>query len=353
MIAVDQSGPLPDIASDHPAGPNLEFDPDFVELERLSQGKPEQQYGSTIVPAEDPDWKAVEAAAAALSERTYDLRVLSHLALARLQRGGITGYAAVLEVILHMLEDRWASVHPQLDPEDDDDPMLRSNALLSLGHPTRVLRVLRTMPLARSERAGSVTWRDIAMANGSIEVPDGAAKPADAVIAAAFRETDPVAFAQLQAVMETIVATTTAIPAAFDTNAGFGTGPDFTDLNKLAREIAAIMASRQQTQAQAADEIADEEPGRDGAEAIAPNAAPRSAPVFTIATMSAPTTRADAMRLLELVIEFYERHEPSSPLPLLVARARRLADLGFMDILRDLAPDGLSQAERVVGTAEQ
>ena len=59
------------------------------------------------------------------------------------------------------------------------------------------------------------------------------------------------------------------------------------------------------------------------------------------------------MRLLDLVIEFYARNEPSSPLPLLIARARRLAELGFMDILRDMAPDGLSQAERIAGTSNE
>ena len=69
--------------------------------------------------------------------------------------------------------------------------------------------------------------------------------------------------------------------------------------------------------------------------------------------MSAPTNRADALRLLDLVIEFYERFEPSSPLPLLIGRARRLADLSFMDILRDMAPEGLSQAERIAGTADK
>ena len=274
---------------------------------------------------------------------------MAHLAVARLHRQGVAAYAAMLEVIQHMLEDRWESVHPQLDPDDDNDPTLRANALLSLGDPVRVLRVLRTMPLARSERGGSVSWRDLAIANGTIEAPDGTTKLTDAVISAAFRESDPVALAQLRATVGTIVACTTAIPAAFDSNAGIGTGPDFNDLGKLAREIAAIMVSHQSAQPPAMDQ-AVEEVEADTTETAAPSAPSRSAPVFNIATMSAPTNRADALRLLDLVIEFYARHEPSSPLPLLIARARRLADLGFMDILRDMAPDGLSQAEQIAGT---
>ena len=40
----------------------------------------------------------------------------------------------------------------------------------------------------------------------------------------------------------------------------------------------------------------------------------------------------------------------SSPLPLLIDRAKRLAPMPFLDILRDLAPDGLAQAQTIAGT---
>jgi len=65
------------------------------------------------------------------------------------------------------------------------------------------------------------------------------------------------------------------------------------------------------------------------------------------------TKRADAIRLLDLVLEYYERYEPSSPLPLLVDRARRLADKNFIDILRDLAPDGVTQAQFISGARDE
>ena len=70
------------------------------------------------------------------------------------------------------------------------------------------------------------------------------------------------------------------------------------------------------------------------------------------ASLGPVTTRAEALRLLDLVLTYYERYEPSSPLPLLIGRARRLADKDFMDILRDLAPDGLNQARLIAGASE-
>jgi type VI secretion system protein ImpA len=58
------------------------------------------------------------------------------------------------------------------------------------------------------------------------------------------------------------------------------------------------------------------------------------------------------MLLLDLVRAYYERYEPSSPLPLLLNRVRRLADMSFIDILRDIAPDGLHQAQIVIGAGD-
>ncbi len=352
MAPLDSTDQLPDISGDQPAGENLEFDASFAELERLAQGKPEQQYGSTIVPAEDPDWKEVVASATALLARSYDLRILAHLAVGRLHRDGLGGYASVLVLVRQLLETRWAEVHPQLDPEDDDDPTLRANALLRLAQPVGVIRFLRDLPLARSARAGTVSWRDISVASGALEVPEDTPKMSDAVITAAFHETDPAALAALREALASAHGSSVAIPAAFDANAGHGTGPDFTDLTKLLRDMEQMVDRH----ARAAPAQADAEPaaeevagaGQPGAVAAAPV---RAAPVMSIATMGPPTNRADALRLLDLVVEFYERQEPSSPLPLLIARARRLAEMGFMDILRDMAPDGVSQAERIAGTA--
>jgi type VI secretion system protein ImpA len=54
---------------------------------------------------------------------------------------------------------------------------------------------------------------------------------------------------------------------------------------------------------------------------------------------------------LDKVIRYYQAEEPSSPVPLLLMRAKRLVSLGFMDILRDLAPDALAQAANVTGVS--
>jgi type VI secretion system protein ImpA len=348
MAPLDGDFLLHDVAADDPVGPNLEFDADFGALERAAQGKPEQQFGATIIPAEDPDWKAVDALATGLLERTRDLRILSHLAVARLHLSGLPAFARIVAVIRQLLDERWDSVHPQLDPEDDNDPTLRANALLRLGEPLRVLRVLKDLPLAASLRAGRVAWRDVAILNGVLEPEEGRPKLNEASVRAAFVETDQGRLAALRGAVAGAVADTVAIPAAFDRHAGPATGPDLTELTKMLRELQRVAERYAPPEIAAAEEI----PGVEEAPAVADASA--AAPVRnagTAASLGAVTTRADAMLLLDLVLAYYERYEPSSPLPLLIGRARRLADKPFMDILQDLAPDGLNQARNIAGAA--
>jgi len=284
--------------------------------------------------------------------RTCDLRVFAQLAVARLQREGVAGYAETLTSIRQVLETRWALVHPQLDPEDDNDPTLRGNALLAIAEPVRVIRFLRYMPLARSARAGTVSWRDISIANGVVEVDDGTTKLTEAVISAAFRESDPGVLATLRESLVSCAASAVAIPAVFDAEAGYGTGPELADLIKLLRDMQRMIDTYHVASGENAIDASVEAVANDQDNPSLAMDGPRLRGAVNITSLGSIKTRADAVRLMDLVIEYYERNEPSSPLPLLIARARRLADKGFMDLLRDLAPDGVGQAERIAGPSE-
>jgi len=60
------------------------------------------------------------------------------------------------------------------------------------------------------------------------------------------------------------------------------------------------------------------------------------------------SSRQDAIRAIVAAVLFFRKYEPSSPVPILLERARRLVSKGFMEVLEDIAPDGLAQA-RIVG----
>ncbi len=63
-------------------------------------------------------------------------------------------------------------------------------------------------------------------------------------------------------------------------------------------------------------------------------------------------SRDDAIRVLDKVCDYFLRHEPSSPVPLLLRRARRLVSKNFMEIMRDMAPEGLPQVEKIRGEGD-
>jgi type VI secretion system protein ImpA len=56
--------------------------------------------------------------------------------------------------------------------------------------------------------------------------------------------------------------------------------------------------------------------------------------------------------LLDKICQFYARFEPSSPVPLMIKRAARLAEMDFMQIMQDLSPDAISQIRTITGEKE-
>jgi type VI secretion system protein ImpA len=57
--------------------------------------------------------------------------------------------------------------------------------------------------------------------------------------------------------------------------------------------------------------------------------------------------------MLEKISRYYERAEPSSPVPILMERARRLVHANFMELIEDLAPEGLTQVQAIRGKRDE
>ncbi|QER96145.1 hypothetical protein FLG15_20490 [Xanthomonas phaseoli pv. dieffenbachiae] len=54
---------LAPLGDDAPAGPDLEYDPEFLRLERESAIRAERALGESVIAAEEPDWDKVQALA--------------------------------------------------------------------------------------------------------------------------------------------------------------------------------------------------------------------------------------------------------------------------------------------------
>jgi type VI secretion system protein ImpA len=174
------------------------------------------------------------------------------------------------------------------------------------------------------------------------------------MIRSAFQDSDIPRLAELRAAALMANEQATAIAAMFDDYTGYGTGPDFAPLIRLLTEVVRDIDRYVVFPTTApADEPAEPvEPVSAPAPVADVRPAPNSDTGETI-RFAPVRTRAEVIRLLDLVCEYYERYEPSSPLPMLIERARRLVDKNFLEILRDLAPDGLPQAQTIIGSRDE
>jgi type VI secretion system protein ImpA len=60
-------------------------------------------------------------------------------------------------------------------------------------------------------------------------------------------------------------------------------------------------------------------------------------------------SRADVIRVLDKICEYYDRFEPASPVPIFMRRAKRLVTMNFMDLIKDLAPEAMQKIEVFTG----
>ena len=320
------------MGDENPSGDNLEYDEPFMALKIAAQPREERQKGDEVIAAEEPDFKKVISLASDILERSNDLRAACYLAHARLQVEGMEGFADVLAYVRRSLTEFWESCHPQLDPEDDNDPTMRVNAVRNLADPATVLRGLRLATMARSRTFGEISLRDILIAEGAIPAPAGVDIRDAATIAAAFRDSDPAELSSLLDSLRSAASDADGIVSRFDDKVP-GQGPDLGPLTKLLRTAikhveVATGAEDTEHEGDAPEEAADK-PAGGASGAIG---GPR-----------------DVIALLDRIMQYYERQEPSSPIPILLARAKRLVNADFMTIMRDLAPSGLENVNTVGG----
>ncbi|WLI89450.1 type VI secretion system protein TssA [Massilia sp. R2A-15] len=340
---IDVEALLREVEADAPCGPNLEYDPAFLELEQEAQGKPEVQYGATVMARVPPDWKVVRRLAAGLLERSRDLRVIAPMLRAATALEGVAGLASCMQLLARLLEERWDSVHPQLDPDDGMDPLLRINSLAALVDAGTVLREVKEAPLLMLPGLGPFSLRELEIANGEVEPPEGQQKLSMASVEAAIRDVEPERLAAAGKAMRIALDSAIEIEALLVRRVGSSQALNLEPLTRMLRRGRDFLDAANPAAAPAAD-------AQDGAAPAAASAP--GAPARAAAISGDIGSRDDVLRMLDKICNYYQQHEPSSPVPLLLARAKRLVPKNFFEILEDLAPDGMAQLTAVSGQRE-
>ena len=351
LNTVDVDNLLAALDSENPCGLDLEYDPLFIEMAEAAQGKPEQQFGDTVIPAEDPDWKQVRKKAISVLERTKDLRAVVYLANASLATTGLVDFRDCLLLIKGYVELFWNNFHPQLDPDDDDDPTMRINALIALCDQGSTLKLLNETPIVSAPIAGRFSRKDYLISTGDLTPPpEMETIPDAALVDAAFNE------APTDELKTTFLAVSQSIAIVEEVENRITESVDVTRTASLdslkveLRQIEAILDSRLSARGVSVEEtesLPDEE--GDGGDEESGDESKASEIAQPKGLSGEILDRQDVIRALDLICRYYDRFEPSSPIPLLINRAKRLASMSFVDILRNLAPEAVENAQLLAG----
>ncbi len=341
---IDNEALLEPTADTPPCGQDLTYDAEFIALESAASGKPEQQFGETVIPAEPPDWRDVERRASALLVRTKDARVAALLCRALTNTQGVRGMSAGIQLMAGLFARYWEDLHPL--PEDGDH-FMRMNAVASLNDVTGQLRELRQQDFVRLP-AGTISVRDAeAVARGN--TGEGGTRISldqlRVALAQAWQQGDE-SLRAWNAACEAL----RSLQTTFRDRLGASQLPDMDQLQPLLVALNDLVPHAPVGVADAGAAAVEE-----GAEALDGGTA------GTVAGQGAPAapvqprglrTRDDAMAQLLEVAAFLERTEPTNPAPLLIRRAAKLMGLSFIDILRELSPDSVAQVETITGGSQ-
>ncbi len=328
-----------------PSGENLEYDQAFIEMEIAATPGQEQQKGDEIIPGEEPVWREVVEKASEVIGRSHDLRAGAVMAAALLNTEGLPGLADGIGYVRALLDRYWDSCHPLLDADDDNDPTMRINAVKGLAANDTVIRSLRRVPLTESRQHGRLSLREIQVAYGELPAPQGQAGPDKTIVRAAFEDTAPERREAILAGAKAAYQHVRGIDAIFLKQTP-GYGPNLDELGKLLQIIIRIVGEFVETAEPVAEEPA---PGEEEAQMSEEAAAPRAASPRPSAAPGAIGSRDDVIAALDAIGRYYKDYEPSSPVPILLARARRLVKADFLEILKDLAPSGIDTVNMIGG----
>jgi type VI secretion system protein ImpA len=354
---------LAPIDQEHSIGLDRE-DSEVVALEQLAKPRKKQDFvNDTLVWTDlEPDWRAIEAMAVAILGRSRDLRAAVRLAQSAAALRGMPDFAAALAVVRGLVERHWNSMHPVLEPDDDGlpDVIIRTGCVGHLADRRTTVKQLRSIPLFSTRQFGDVSLRTIELVEGRAALQEGEEPPSAEELAAAFADASPDEFRQLFDAAAGAIEHAVAIEKAFarvaaeNRNAQHAIALDplkeaLGQIRKVAADHAPPAPEETRTQDNPAgtgpgdvesgpEDMRTEMPMEIGVLDKAPAAAAASMPTGEI------RNRADVLKALDRICDYYTDHEPSSPVPLLLVRARGLVDKNFIDILKDLAPNGLTEA---------
>jgi type VI secretion system protein ImpA len=366
------------VADGGASGSELRNDPRFHAVERLMEPAARsvrlENVRSGGTGSVNIDWTDILAQSADLAATGRDLRLLAIVVRALANAEGFDGLAQGLDLLTTTIEHQWDTVHPALreSPSPSEAARRRTNAILDLQNRENGLLCDLEFTVVLTPRGlGAVTVGDLAAAaltrmQAQMELPQGLGEKELAEILSqhearvnrvttACRATAaerPDDLAELLRAIGAARSALAALEAALTARVGEnGISFKLPELDKaLSRAMAPLAAAQGQAVPTA---IAPEVTAMAEPAARAPVTNGAHPPPTSGGIPGSVNSRRDVERCLDMIIDFYERTEPSSPIPHLARRMRKMVPMNFLQLMEEIAPSGMKEFKNVAGVDDK
>ncbi|OMG75184.1 ImpA family type VI secretion system protein [Burkholderia ubonensis] len=335
------------IGGTSPCGADLEYDPEFVVLCTKIASRPDAQYGDFVGSPEPVSWNDVDRDCRRLMMRSKDMRFAVIFTRCRTRLAAAAGFAEGVGLLAAWLAAFPDVIHPQMAVDSDREAALqiRMNALQALTDTDGLLSDVREIVLATAT-ATRLQVRDIERAFAHPRPSDALTPESVTQQLDELRARQPAVLSGFDRGLESLG----SIDAWSREHLG-AHAPDLSPLTRLLRHVVDVNDRRVGTPAQRmVDDLPSDDASRCDATDVpvalpADDATGRAAAARGLRTDTEPADRDAALERIREACRWFEQHEPSSPVPVLLRRAEQFVGKRYAEVVKALPAELLAQWE--------
>ena len=377
-LTLDFDALLAPIDGDNPAGESVRYAGTYDAIQEARREDDDLDRGDWERATKVADWAGVIATATdTLATRSKDLQIAVWLVEALIKRHGFAGLRDGLRLLWELQERFWDSLYPEIE---DDDLEFRAAPLEWLNE--KIAVPIRQVPVTQGLNGERYSWFD----REESRVTDNLGRRSEEAMQAAIasgkltgEQFDKAAESTPLDYYQTIFEDLTQGQEAYDKldqllDDHYGrAAPSCMNIKQALQDCHAMVEdmvkkrggfATKSLPSEAEGEPAGErdlaEPSQDGVEPAVAVAPPAPSVNDAVAPLTAgltlePKDRADALRRLAAVADFFRRTEPHSPVAYLVQRAVRWAELPLEEWLKYVIHDDttLANVRETLGLNDQ
>ena len=304
------------ISPELPCGPDVDdYDSEKDLYEAFSQLKAKLEGEMKNGVKQPPRWADIQHEAFNLATQTKHLHLAVILTECALMTEGMKGFCDGLHLIREWTQNFWQDLYPREDRHTCVDSLANRKFLVKP----------RRLQFAKAD-GGSFSFEDYETALENLESADPDTANQARLVLGVFRDTPREFHSQNLTCIEEAVKHVNQIETLFESQGGADNFVNLVELRQLLERMAEVitpLATPPQEESAAAATDANQ------------TANTGSGPQSNFG--AGVNSRAQAAEQLERIAQFFEKSEPSSPLPYLLRRARRCIGKSFMELLDELA----------------